>query len=215
MGDSPSLAFTPSLELVAGELRFIVRLSSPAPTVLLPEDSLARLLNTPRPISRRALTQAVEALGAGFTPRQIHERLAYTLPEALSVVGALLAQAALPVDARWMPAVLRAFQAAEKAAAETLQSFAGGAPRSATPPPAVSSAPDSVRTLEAEQRREILDALEATNWSRTKTAERLGIPRRTLYRRMSNFGILEGARPRGTYAQRLRGGAPAPEDEVD
>lgn len=203
MGDSPPLAFTPSLSLVAGDLRFVVHLASSAPAVLLPEEGLARLLSTKRPLSRRALQRAVTALGDTFSPRTVDAQPAFALPEALSVVGALLAQGALPVDERWMPAVLHAFQAAERAAAETLQTLTRTTPPAPTPPP-TDAAPATLRAHEAQQRQEILDALETTGWSRSRAAEHLGIPRRTLYRRMAQYGILEGARPRGPWAQKLR-----------
>jgi hypothetical protein len=208
MGDSPPLAFTPSLSLVAGDLRFVVHLASSAPAVLLPEEGLARLLSTKRPLSRRALQRAVTALGDTFSPRTVDAQPAFALPEALSVVGALLAQGALPVDARWMPAVLLAFQAAERAADETLRTLPRptvSAPTVPAPPPTpTDAAPGTLRAHEAQQRQEILDALEATGWSRSRAAEHLGIPRRTLYRRMAQYGILEGARPRGPWAQKLR-----------
>ncbi|MCC6750016.1 MAG: sigma 54-interacting transcriptional regulator [Deltaproteobacteria bacterium] len=39
------------------------------------------------------------------------------------------------------------------------------------------------------ERREILSALEAHNWNRSRAAEALGIPRRTFYRRLKDYGI--------------------------
>jgi hypothetical protein len=54
------------------------------------------------------------------------------------------------------------------------------------------------------ERAAILEALEATRWDRSKAAERLGMPRRTFYRRMEDYGLLEGAKPRGKAAQEAR-----------
>lgn len=42
------------------------------------------------------------------------------------------------------------------------------------------------------ERLEIVAGLEATGWNRIETAKRLGIPRRTLYRRMEEYGIQQG-----------------------
>ena len=43
----------------------------------------------------------------------------------------------------------------------------------------------------AEERRRILAALEAASWNRVKAAAKMGIPRRTFYRRLKEYGILE------------------------
>jgi hypothetical protein len=42
---------------------------------------------------------------------------------------------------------------------------------------------------EADERARILAALEATNWNRLAAAQSLGMARRTLYRRLSEYGI--------------------------
>jgi transcriptional regulator of acetoin/glycerol metabolism len=39
------------------------------------------------------------------------------------------------------------------------------------------------------ERERILDALRACNWNRVKAAELSGIPRRTFYRRLREYGI--------------------------
>lgn len=54
-------------------------------------------------------------------------------------------------------------------------------------------APGIARTESERQERErraILEALEATGWNRQAAAARLGIPRRTFYRRLDAYGIL-------------------------
>lgn len=42
----------------------------------------------------------------------------------------------------------------------------------------------------ASERERILSALEAANWNRLKAAKLIGVPRRTFYRRLKEFGIL-------------------------
>ena len=56
----------------------------------------------------------------------------------------------------------------------------------ATPPPA------NLEEWKAHERRKILEALESAGWNRVKAAGRLGMPRRTFYRRLREYGILEG-----------------------
>jgi transcriptional regulator with GAF, ATPase, and Fis domain len=46
-------------------------------------------------------------------------------------------------------------------------------------------------SIEDEERRSILDALKAARWNKTEAAKRLGIPRRTFYRRLRKFGLLK------------------------
>jgi len=61
-----------------------------------------------------------------------------------------------------------------------------GASTPATPPPA------NLEEWKAHERRKILESLEAAGWNRVKAASRLGMPRRTFYRRLREYGILEG-----------------------
>ena len=61
---------------------------------------------------------------------------------------------------------------------------------------AVARAPLAVRAVrnegdrQARERATILEALDATGWNRQAAAARLGIPRRTFYRRLEAYGIL-------------------------
>jgi len=55
-----------------------------------------------------------------------------------------------------------------------------------------SALPDSLEAHKLAEKRRILEALEACGWNRVKAAERLGMPRRTFYRRLAEHGILEG-----------------------
>lgn len=42
-----------------------------------------------------------------------------------------------------------------------------------------------------DERAQILEALEKSGWNRSEAARTLGMPRRTLYRRLKEYGILE------------------------
>ena len=59
-------------------------------------------------------------------------------------------------------------------------------PRTTTDGPA--SSPVALR--KAAERQRILDALEQANWNKVKAAVILGVPRRTLYPRLNEFGLL-------------------------
>jgi transcriptional regulator with GAF, ATPase, and Fis domain len=66
---------------------------------------------------------------------------------------------------------------------------AGGAgrPRGSIPPPVRAS---SKAEFKAGERERILSALAACNWNRVAAAKMIGVPRRTFYRRLKEFGIL-------------------------
>ncbi len=53
-----------------------------------------------------------------------------------------------------------------------------------------SASPSDLRSFKERERQRILAALEHYNWNRAKTATALGMPRRTFYRRLAEFGIL-------------------------
>jgi transcriptional regulator of acetoin/glycerol metabolism len=54
---------------------------------------------------------------------------------------------------------------------------------------AASSRKGTVSEHRREERERILDALRSCNWNRVKAAEVSGIPRRTFYRRLREYGI--------------------------
>jgi transcriptional regulator with GAF, ATPase, and Fis domain len=54
-----------------------------------------------------------------------------------------------------------------------------------TPPP------NNLEEWKAHERRKILEALEAASWNRVRAAGKLGMPRRTFYRRLREYGILD------------------------
>jgi serine/threonine-protein kinase PknK len=50
--------------------------------------------------------------------------------------------------------------------------------------------PGNVEEWKAHERRKILEALETAGWNRVRAAQQLGMPRRTFYRRLKEYGIL-------------------------
>jgi transcriptional regulator of acetoin/glycerol metabolism len=68
-------------------------------------------------------------------------------------------------------------------------------PARQTPAVEVSSAVDSGRKVasleahKADERDRILQALQAASWNRVKAAKLVGLPRRTFYRRLKEYGI--------------------------
>jgi len=60
--------------------------------------------------------------------------------------------------------------------------------RTATPP--ATGRAESKTEHKAAERERILSALTASNWNRAQAAQRLGVPRRTFYRRLKEFGLL-------------------------
>jgi serine/threonine-protein kinase PknK len=50
--------------------------------------------------------------------------------------------------------------------------------------------PGNVEEWKAHERRKILEALEIAGWNRVRAAQQLGMPRRTFYRRLKEYGIL-------------------------
>ncbi len=63
----------------------------------------------------------------------------------------------------------------------------------ASVPPAADGQPVAIRRearAREQERARILEALEANGWNRSKAARALGIPRRTFYRRLKEYGIL-------------------------
>jgi DNA-binding NtrC family response regulator len=65
-------------------------------------------------------------------------------------------------------------------------------PRTVAPPAGGGSQPRAANQAEfkAAERERILSALTASNWNRVQAAKLIGVPRRTFYRRLKEFGIL-------------------------
>jgi transcriptional regulator of acetoin/glycerol metabolism len=53
--------------------------------------------------------------------------------------------------------------------------------------------PIDLQGFKVREKERILEALERAAWNRAKAAHALGMPRRTFYRRLTEFGILGGA----------------------
>jgi transcriptional regulator with GAF, ATPase, and Fis domain len=62
--------------------------------------------------------------------------------------------------------------------------------RSTNAPPPSSAHVGSQAEFKAAERERILSALTACNWNRVQAAKMIGVPRRTFYRRLKEFGIL-------------------------
>ena len=62
--------------------------------------------------------------------------------------------------------------------------------RSTNAPASSSAHAGSQAEFKAAERERILSALTACNWNRVQAAKMIGVPRRTFYRRLKEFGIL-------------------------
>jgi transcriptional regulator with GAF, ATPase, and Fis domain len=67
---------------------------------------------------------------------------------------------------------------------------AAKATTSQAPPASAGVRPSSEAEFKGAERERILGALTASNWNRAQAAKMLGVPRRTFYRRLKEFGIL-------------------------
>ncbi len=119
---------------------------------------------------------------------------------------ALLAAHPLPGNVRQLEHVLMSasiMSAGDTITAADLSVLTGGDPstfpiapeeedeRIPTPAPGAPP-PSNLEEWKAHERRKILEALEAAGWNRVRAAGKLGMPRRTFYRRLREYGILEG-----------------------
>jgi serine/threonine-protein kinase PknK len=59
------------------------------------------------------------------------------------------------------------------------------------PSPVTGTVPSPLAVRKASERQKILDALEETNWNKVLAAQNLNMPRRTLYRRLKEYGLLD------------------------
>lgn len=64
--------------------------------------------------------------------------------------------------------------------------------RRAPAPATAAPAGDPLAVHRAKERAEIIAALEEHNWNRQAAAAKLGLPRRTMYRRLIEYGIQTG-----------------------
>ncbi len=91
-------------------------------------------------------------------------------------------------------AVLAEGDVIEADALATETSRAGSIPPPAATPSnghATTKSASPVKVRKAAERQRIIDALEQVNWNKVRAATVLGMPRRTLYRRLKEYGLLE------------------------
>jgi transcriptional regulator of acetoin/glycerol metabolism len=72
---------------------------------------------------------------------------------------------------------------------ELTESTGAVAPRAAPEPGDNKQSPTSLDLHRASERERILEALSSSNWNRVRAAELVGMPRRTFYRRLKEYGI--------------------------
>ena len=120
---------------------------------------------------------------------------------------AILASHPLPGNVRQLEHVLLSasiLSASDAITSADLTVLTGGEPvslaPSATPeeeeralaPASLAPPPSNLEEWKAHERMKILEALESAGWNRVRAAGKLGMPRRTFYRRLREYGILEG-----------------------
>lgn len=89
----------------------------------------------------------------------------------------------------------------------------GRAGPQSTPSGTIAAVRDELQALE---RARILEALEATGNNRTRAAERLGIPRRTLTKRLAEYGLTRKRAPKGAGSDgAVEGDGDEGDDESD
>jgi DNA-binding NtrC family response regulator len=106
---------------------------------------------------------------------------------------AMLMDQPWPGNVRQLSHVL--LQACVMAEGTTIDCAELGLGESVPPPAASAKASDglvieNVSDHRQDEKQRILQALEATGWNRVKAAQALGMPRRTFYRRLSDYSIL-------------------------
>jgi transcriptional regulator of acetoin/glycerol metabolism len=89
-------------------------------------------------------------------------------------------------------------------ALEAERRSAPAAPAASGPVAPPAHLPATLEERRAREKAEILTALEETGWNRLAVAEQLGIPRRTLYRRMLEYGIQDGDSRTGVTVREKR-----------
>lgn len=139
------------------------------PTLVVAPAALAALVAYPWPGNVRELLNVVERAAVFADGPEIRLR---DLPDEIAARAPAAAAAPAPPLTHAPPA----------------------APPAASPAPPADPVRDAVErglTLDELEREYILAALERAGGNRTRTAELLGIPRRTLYRRLAEYGVLE------------------------
>ncbi len=183
-----------ALELFApGAPTLRVPLSGPPWTVTVRVDALEAWLVAQGVPEARPLALVVRARLGDVGP-EVRDVL--TMDAAAMVVASFGSE-----RLHLLAALLGAFRDGEAAAMRALATITSRAVAPAARP-AVALA--TLGATEDPERQRILDALLACRWDRGATATRLGMSRRTLYRRLEEYGLLEGSKPRGIAGQRRK-----------
>jgi serine/threonine-protein kinase PknK len=151
---------------------------------LLCDHFLRRIAQTqgtrPKRLSRAALDR-IQASGLPGNVRQL---------EHLLMSAAMMADGAV-IEVRDLPLSLQDAQGEGGVADTSADIHEPRASNTPSPEPSASELPPSdLRAFKQRERQRILEALERHAWNRAKAASALGMPRRTFYRRLSEFGIL-------------------------
>ncbi|MDH5492560.1 MAG: sigma-54-dependent Fis family transcriptional regulator, partial [Myxococcales bacterium] len=147
-------------------------------------------------LAERFLRQAAEAEGGAIkrlSRGALAALMAYAFPGNVRELEHLLLNANVMVDGPVIQAEDLAFGGRQPAFVDALEAPEAGAP-SPTPPSAPAPPPPAIASVgdfKANEKQQILGTLEATGWNRAKAARRLGMPRRTFYRRLKEYGIIE------------------------
>lgn len=199
------IPYAGTLELQApGALSLRVEVSGGAPRLVVLVSELEAWLKA-RLGSKVPLAPAVASMSESLSERARGDEGVLTADEAVMVVAAV-GGAAL----RMIPDLLASCRDADAAAGRVLREFLQSAhampgfPRGAEAAPRIAHKPRNLSEHMETERKLMMEALDETHWDRGAAAERLGMPRRTFYRRMSEYGFLEGAKPRGKKAQQMR-----------
>jgi transcriptional regulator with GAF, ATPase, and Fis domain/tetratricopeptide (TPR) repeat protein len=148
---------------------------------LLIEHFLARFAEQYAQPPKRLSRDAVARLVAHPLPGNVRQLEHVLLHAWVLVEGAVLREADLGLDAP------------SAASAPGREGASDGSPARAPAPSIVAAAevPESLDAHKTSEKRRILEALAACGWNRVRAAAKLGIPRRTFYRRLREHGILE------------------------
>lgn len=152
----------------------------------LAEPALQKLLSE-RKVTNRERTWArvmseISSQDDGFHPRESASVKYFSESEALAVVACVGGPRAGALVRELGPA----FGQAQSTLDGWLASLAGVSLPSGE---SIVGAPQSEKEFEARERARIISALESTGWHKGNAADKLGIPRRTLFRRLNKYGI--------------------------
>lgn len=193
--------YTATLELRApGALSLRVAIVDGVPRVTVTVRSLSAWLEARSALGKKPVAAVVAAQGEALPEAARGERGVLSADEAVMVVAAVGGAAV-----RLLPELMQQLRDGEGVAQRAVRELASQVKSAKV---ALVAPKNLTEHMEAE-RAAIIEALEATRWDRGKASDLLGMPRRTFYRRMTEYGLLEGAKPRGIKAQRMRAEAAA------